>query len=305
MISPVYDAEKIVPTLVDRIFNELSKLTNEFEIILVDDGSRDSSWRIIEELCAKYNWLKGIKLSRNFGQHHAVSAGINSAKGNYIILMDCDLQDNPDNIEALIKKLDSGFEIVFTKRKKRKQPILKSFFSKLFDLLFTFLSDKKFDINVGSLVAFRKRVGVEFSKLKEQDRIYIQMLKWLGFKSTSIIVEHEKRHSGASSYSFRSLFSMAIQSLTAHSDKMLRISIYIGFLLGFMSLCGVALIFVLYFAKGLQPGWPSLFVAILFSTGLILISLGVTGIYIGKTFQQVKNRPLYIVDKKVNFAIDD
>jgi polyisoprenyl-phosphate glycosyltransferase len=216
------------------------------------------------------------------------------------VFMDCDLQDDPGHISKLIQKHSEGYDVVFTKRISRKHSIFKQIASKIYNALFWIFSDKNYDVHAGSLVLFTKKVREEFLKIKDKDRLYIQVLKWIGFKQTYIEVEHRERQKGKSSYTFIKLIKIAIQGWTSHSDKLLKMSIYLGFLLAFVSfLSGIAVI-AMYFLHGLAPGWPSIIIAILFSTGIILISIGTAGIYIGKIFDQVKGRPLYIISEKVN-----
>lgn len=302
IISPVYRAEKIVDELVKQLTEEVSKITDSYEIILVEDGSPDNSWAMIEQNCARDKHVKGIKLSRNFGQHYAISAGMEAANGEAIIIMDCDLQDDPKHIHQLYAKfIDEKFDVVFTKRRNRKHSFLKSITSRIYNLMFYFFSDKNFDVNVGTMVLFSHRIQKQFNLLKDKDRLYIQLIKWVGFKSTFVEVDHNQRFEGQSSYTLPKLVLLALQGWTSHSDKLLRLSIYTGFFLSFCTFFTGIIIGFMYFFKGFQPGWPSLFLALLFSTGLILMSIGITGIYIGKIFEQVKERPLFIVDKKLNF----
>ena len=300
IVSPVYRAEKILHELVRRIQTVFEKTDHEFEIVLVEDHSPDNSWTVIEGICTHTPEVKGIKLSRNFGQHHAVTAGVAEATGDVIVLMDCDLQDNPNHILSLIEKYEEGYDIVFTKRQERKHSFFKRFTAFLYNSLYSLLSDKKYDTNVGSLTLFSKKVQQVFNQLKEQDRLYIQLLKWMGFSHTYVEVEHNERYEGTSSYNLSKLLAMAVRGWTSHSDKLLRLSIYFGLTLSGLAFIGIITVLVKYFLHGFQSGWPSIFVLILFSTGVILISIGVTGIYIGKIFEQVKDRPLYIIDKKLN-----
>ncbi|MEO8210109.1 MAG: glycosyltransferase family 2 protein [bacterium] len=300
VVSPVYKAENIVDELVKRITEEVSKITDNYEVILVDDGSADNSWNKIKENCLKNKNVKGIKLSRNFGQHFAITAGLKEATGDSIVIMDCDLQDDPCHIKTLFDEFEKGYDVVFTRRIARKHSFFKLITAKIYNSLFTLFSDKNYDLAVGSLTMISSRVKNEFVKLKDQDRLYIQLIKWVGFKSTYVPVEHRERYEGKSTYSISRLFVTAIQGWTSYSDKLLRISIYSGLVISFFSLLVGIYIVVSYFLKSFQPGWPSLIVAILFSTGLILMSIGVTGIYIGKIFEQTKDRPLFIIDKKIN-----
>lgn len=300
IISPVYRSEAIVDELVLRIGQEVSKITSNYEIILIDDGSPDGSWAKIEVHCKKNLQIKGVKLSRNFGQHYAVTAGMTVAAGELIVVMDCDLQDDPSYIPVLIKEHQNGNEIVFTKRIKRKHSFQKRVTARIYNLLFGFFSERNYDVDAGSLVLFTANVKNVVLQLKDKDRLYVQMLKWVGFKSTYVPVEHNKRFSGESSYTVMQLMKMALQGWTSHSDKLLKFSIYGGFTLSLVTFLISLVIVIRYFTEGLQPGWPSLFIAIMFSTGLILMSIGITGIYVGKIFEQTKNRPLYIIDKKIN-----
>jgi polyisoprenyl-phosphate glycosyltransferase len=300
IVSPVYKAADIVDELVKRISEEVSKITENYEIILVEDGGGDNSWKKIEENCLRNKKVKGIKLSRNFGQHYAITAGLREASGDAIVVMDCDLQDDPVHILKLFDEFNKGYEIVFTKRIDRKHTLLKMMGAKIFNSLFILFSDKNYDIKVGTMTLITQRVKDEFIRLKDHDRIYVQLLKWLGFNSISVPVEHRERYQGKSSYSISRLFSTALQGWTSYSDKLLRISVYSGFIISILSLIAGITIMISYLLLQYQPGWPSLIIAILFSTGLILLSIGIAGIYIGKTFEQTKDRPLYLIDKKLN-----
>lgn len=300
VVSPVYKAEKIVDELVKRLTEVLSSVTNDFEIILVEDCGGDESWKRIEDNCRRDKRVKGILLSRNFGQHYAITAGLQQATGEVIVVMDCDLQDDPAHILRLLEEYEEGYDIIFTRRIGRKHSFFKMITAKIYNSLFTLFSDKNYELNVGSMTLFSSRVRDEFVKLKDQDRLYIQLLKWLGFRSTYVPVEHRERYEGKSSYSLSKLFMTAVQGWTSYSDKLLRLSIYTGLAISAVTLLAGVYIVISYFLKSFQPGWPSLIVAVLFSTGLILMSIGITGIYIGKIFEQTKQRPLYIIDKKLN-----
>ncbi len=301
VVSPVYKAEKIVDELVKRISEEVSQITVDYEIILVEDCGGDNSWERIEENCKNNIRVKGIKLSRNFGQHYAISAGLMEASGNVIVIMDCDLQDDPAHIRKLYEEFKKGYDVVFTKRIARKHSLFKSLTAKIYNSLFALFADKNYDLNAGSLTMISRRVRDEFAKLKDQDRLYIQLIKWIGFSSTYVSVEHRERYEGKSTYSISKLFFTAIQGWTSYSDKLLRLSVYGGMLISLITLLVGIYIVLSYFMKSFQPGWPSLIVAILFSTGLILMSIGIAGIYIGKIFDQTKARPLYIIENKINF----
>ena len=300
IVSAVYKAERIVDELVLRTTKAVSALTDDYEIILVEDGSHDDSWEKIQQNCNTNPKVRGVKLSRNFGQHYAVTAGIEKATGDYVVLLDCDLQDNPEQIKTLLEHAEKGNDIVFTRRVHRKHSAMKSFNAWVYNKMFNFFSDKKYDVNLGSLVLFTRQVARVFLELKDRDRLYLQMLKWVGFQTTTVEVEHMPRYEGKSSYNFIKLLAIGLQGWTSHSTKLLRYSTYLGLTLALLSLTAAFVVLIRYFLYDFLPGWPSIIISILGSTGLILLSIGITGIYIGKTFEQVKNRPLYIIEKEIN-----
>lgn len=302
IVIPVYGAEKIVDELLKRLHKSLLEITNDYEIILVDDRSPDNGWAKMVEGAKKDKRVKLIRLSRNFGQHYALSAGIEKSTGNYVITMDCDLQDNPDYIGELYSKAREGFGIVYTSKKRTGHGWFKNLFANAYFKIYNWLSDNshKATKDVGSYLIMERKVADAFISVKDYHRHYLLILKWLGFSSTYISIEHSKRFEGKSSYNFSKLVTHALNGITSQSVKLLHLSITIGFIIFLISI-GLGLIIILsYFLRGYQQGWTSLFVLLLFSTGLILMSIGISGIYIGKTFEQSKNRPLFIIDETMN-----
>ncbi len=303
IVSPVYRAEKIVDKLVEDIIKNVNQITQKFEIILIEDGSPDNSWDKIVENCEKDNRIKGIKLSRNFGQHYAISAGIESSEGDNVIVMDCDLQDDPKYIQKLLQKAKEGYDIVYTIKSKRKHSFFKNFFASFFNIIFNWLIDNKnwkSSSEIGSYSLITKKVVTAFRQYKDYRRHYLMVLRWLGFNYTFIEIEHKIRYEGKSSYNFSKLLTHAIDGITSQSDKLLRLTVILGFALSFTSLLGILYIIFRYFYAPIQNGWPSLVVLILFTSGLIITSIGISAIYIGKIFEQTKQRPLFLIDKKIN-----
>jgi dolichol-phosphate mannosyltransferase len=302
VVSPVYRAEKIVDELVKRIAEEVSKITTNFEIILVEDGSPDNSWAKIAENCAKYPFVKGIKLSRNFGQHYAITAALHHAQGEYVVLMDCDLQDNPKYIIDLYAKAQEGYDIVYTKKEERKHSIFKNITAKMFFWVFNYLADNQnADDKTGSFSLLSRKVVEAFCRIQDYHRHYLMVIRFLGFKNTSIQIVHEKRFEGRSSYNLSKLINHALNGITSQSDKLLRLSITVGFSFFVLAILWAFYLLIGFFIHGALAGYTSLMVALLLSTGIILMSIGVLGIYIGKIFEQVKQRPLYLIDTKINF----
>jgi glycosyltransferase involved in cell wall biosynthesis len=302
IVVPVYGCSLALSELYRRVKETITKMDLDFELILVNDASPDNSWEIITEIANQDNRVIGIKLSRNFGQHKAITAGLNHSKGDYIVFMDCDLQDKPEDILIMYNSLkENNTDIVFTERNERNQQQYRKIISFLYFKLFALFSDVKYSQSNGSLVMFSSKVKSNFLKINDVDRAYIPILKWLGFSYSIVRVAHDKRFSGKSSYSFRKLLNVAIQSWTSYSEKLLNYSIVTGFVFSIIALLYATLIIYNYLHSSVQPGWTSLIVVVLLSTGLILISIGIVGIYIGKTFEQSKNRPLFIVDKTLNY----
>jgi len=299
VVSPVYRAENIVPELVRRIKEVIDKLPHTYEIVLVEDGSPDHSWQAIEQMCEVHPEVVGIKLSRNFGQHYAITAGVEQSSGDIVVLLDCDLQDDPRSIVSLIEQHEKGFDIVFTKRAVRKHSLFKKVSATLFNAFFRYIGNKDFDVDAGTMVLFSATARSAFLQIKDSDRLYLQLLKWVGFKRTFVTVPHNQRFEGTSTYPLSKLIGIAVQGYTSFSNKLLHVSIFVGIIMALFSFIAILVIVSMYFLSGFRSGWASLITAIFFSTGLILLNMGVLGLYIGKVFNQSKNRPLYIIEKRL------
>ncbi len=302
IVSPVYNAASILPHLVKQIKEAVEKISPDYEIILVDDGSPDESWQAIEKECNLNPRVKGVKLVRNFGQHFAITAALEASSGNFVVVMDCDLQDDPKYLNELYRKAKEGFEIVYTEKQERKHSFYKNITARIFNSVFNYLSENvQSHSNVGAYSLISRKVVDAFMQIKDSHRHYLMVLRWLGFRSTSIKIVHQKRHSGQSTYNVSKMLKHAIDGIVSHSDKLLRLSIGTGFIFVFVSFLSAAIVLVRYFLYGALPGYTSTTLLLLLSTGLILMSIGIAGIYIGKIFEQVKSRPLYLTEKKVNF----
>lgn len=303
IVSPVYYGAKLVEVLVSRITEEVSKLGLSFEIILVEDGSRDGSWEKIIAVGKNDPRVKGIKLSRNFGQHPAISAGLHHAKGDYVVVIDCDLQDDPAYIQKLIDEAKKGFDIIYTRKTNREHAWYKNIGAFLFNSAFNWLSENK-QINsradVGSFSLLTRKVVDAYNAINDYHRHYLLVVRWLGFSHSFVDIEHAKRLEGRSSYSFGKLIRHAVDGITSQSTRLLRLSIATGLIFCVAALAGAASLVTLYFTHGFKEGWTSVAVLILLSTGMILLSLGAIGLYLGKTFEQAKGRPLYIIESTIN-----
>ena len=301
IVSPVYAAEKLVDELVSCIIENVSPITNEYEIILVEDCGPDNSWQKIEAICAQNDKVKGIKLSRNFGQHYAITAGIANASGEWIVIMDCDLQDVPAEIPRLFAKAQEGYDIVYAQRVERQDGFLKRLSSAVFYKVFSYLTDTHQDKTVANYGIYHKKVIDAILSMNDNIRYFPTMSQWVGFKKTYLPVVHAPRKEGKSSYSFRKLLELAFNNMIAFSDKPLRLVVKLGLSI-FLCSFFIAGYYIYKYLNNeiIVLGYASLMVSLWFLSGIIIFILGVIGIYIGKTFERVKNRPIYIIDKKLN-----
>lgn len=298
IVVPVYGCCDSLKALYGRLKESLSVITENFEIILVNDASPDNAWNIIKELAAQDKRVRGINLTRNFGQHKAIAAGLNYAQGNWVVVMDCDLQDRPEEIIKLYNKAQEGYDAVFGQRIGRQDSRRKRWTSRLFIAVYDYLTDSKTDPTIGNFSIISRKVVNELKRLTEQHHPYTSFVIWLGFKRTYIEIEHAKRETGTSSYNFKRLIELAMDNIVSQSNKLLRMSIKFGFGLASFSALYALYIAIKYFmVDEVVPGWTSVMVSIYFIGGLLFANLGLIGLYIGKIFDETKNRPLYIIDE--------
>lgn len=302
VVSPVYRSAPIVKSFVERLVAALQSMTIRYEIILIDDGSSDESWNEIVQQCNADNNVKGIKLSKNFGQHHAITAGLDRAKGNWVVVMDSDLQDQPEEIHRLYNKAKEGFDIVFARRVNRADAFRKSFSSQIFYKVFSYLSGIKQDGSIANFGIYSRKTVNAINSLREPMRAFSPMARWVGFKKTTIDVEHHQRSEGRSTYTWSKLINLALDISIAYSDKPLKMAVKLGLFISFMAFLFTIYNLVAYFSGEIKVvGYASLIISIWFLSGLIILILGVVGLYVGKTFEGIKNRPLYIEDETLNF----
>ena len=298
VVVPVYGCEASLKELYERLVVSMRPITDDFEIIMVNDASPDQSWKSITLLAQNDNRVKGVNLSRNFGQHYAITAGIDFAKGDWVVVMDCDLQDQPVEIEKFYTKAQEGYDIVFGKRVERKDSYLKKLSSRLFYIVYDYFTNTQNRSGTANFGIFSKRVIDNYKRLREQNRAFPLFIRWMGFKSIDIDIEHAPRKEGQSSYNLKKLFTLAFDSIISHSNKPLRLFIKLGFMFSFFSLVyGIYLIFNYFINDVAVTGWTTVVVSIYFIGGLLFANLGILGIYIGKIFNETKKRPLYIIQE--------
>lgn len=303
IIVPVYRCCESLEPLYKRLLNTLTVITNQFEIILIDDASPDDAWEKISILAQHDFRVKGIRFSRNFGQHHAISAGIDQAVGDWAIVMDCDLQDRPEEIVKLYQKAQEGYDIVWGKRVERQDHWFKKMGSYYYHKVYDYFTERRTDSTIANFSIISSQVVHELRKFTEQGRSFPIFVEWLGFNMAMIEIEHAQREFGKSAYTLKKLIRFAMDSIVAQSNKPLRLSIQIGFSLALLSCLYAVWLIIRYFLFGtVVEGWTSVMVSIYFLAGLLLANLGVIGLYIGRIFDEVKARPLYIVKEKLNFS---
>lgn len=301
IVSPVYRAQEIIPLLIEGIVKGLEPITDNYEIILVDDGSPDNSWELLEKAASLNPKIKAIKLSRNFGQHYAITCGLDHAKGEWVIVMDCDLQDRPEEIINLYNKALEGFDIVLASRVNRKDNFLKKLYSIAFYRTLGYLTGSEQDETVANFGIYNQKVIKQIVSMRESIRYFPTMVRWVGFKTTKLPVVHAERETGKSNYNFKRMFNLALDIILAYSDKPLRLTIKFGLLLAIISIV-MALNYVVKWYVGdiIVLGYASMMVSIWFLSGCTLSTLGIVGLYVGKTFEGVKQRPIYIIETKIN-----
>jgi len=301
VVIPVLNEEFNVNKLVDELKKNVLKISEDFEIIFIDDGSVDDTWAVIEKEAKLDHRIIGLKLSRNFGHHYAITAGIHQAIGNWVVVMDGDLQDRPDVIPHLVEKANQGFDVVFVNRVDRPESLIYRVLQKIFYSILRFLSGFDFDSRQANFSIISRKVVEAFKNFPENARFYGSTIKWLGFKVSSIDASHGKRFQGKPSYTLRKRFKLASDIILAFSDRPLRMAIGLGITISLLSILMVIWIVIGVYSWGFTViGWPSLVAAIFFSTGIILIVLGIIGVYLGQIFREVKSRPLYIISETTN-----
>jgi polyisoprenyl-phosphate glycosyltransferase len=301
VVVPVYRCDECLHALHARLVPALESITADYEILYVDDRSPDGAWHTLRALAAEDPHVRAIRLSRNFGQQAAITAGLAHTTGRFAVVMDCDLQDPPELIPELYAKAVEGYDIVLARRAKRRHSLGRRLAARVYQRFLKMFIGVEISADYGAFSIISERTRHAFLEIQDSDRHYIPILHWLGFERTDIEFEHAERHAGESAYTFRDLIRLATQGVFFQTTTLLRWIVYIGFM---MACVGVALavyfvISYFFFAPGIPPGWTSLVVLLLLIGGFIIISTGVTGLYIGKIFSQVKGRPLFIVEEEV------
>jgi dolichol-phosphate mannosyltransferase len=298
IVVPVYGCASTLRELVDRISQSLETVVSSYEVILVDDGTVDDCWSLITALAECDYRIVGLRLSRNFGQQAAIFAGLSVTKGSWIVVMDCDLQDLPEEIPKLLRKANEGYEHVVALRTNRQDTWFKKFTSKVYLRILSYMLGQRISGSVHNFGIYSRRMIKVLSDLSEQSKTFGLLVLWAGFSRFELEVEHGARKSGSSSYSITALIRLAFSAIVNYSDKPLRLMVKFGFLLtGTTFLYGFWVLVRFAFTSQLLLGWTSIVSLIVFLFGALFSSIGVMGLYVGNTFAEAKGRPSFIIWK--------
>ena len=301
VVIPVLNEETLIQELIDRVTLNCEKITNDYEVIIVDDGSVDGTWLKISEVSKQNKKIKGLKFSRNFGHHYALTAGLHETIGEWVVVMDGDLQDRPEVIPDLYQESQKGYDVVFVSRKNRPEKIYYRALQKIFYWFLKILSGLNFDSSQANFSIISRKVVDAFKSFPENARFYGSTIMWLGFKRSKIFADHGKRLSGKPSYTFRKRLRLASDIILSFSERPLKFAIGVGVILSTISIIVATWIIYAAITWGYSvTGWTSLIFSIFFFSGVILVFLGIIGIYLGRVFQEVKRRPLYVVSERLN-----
>lgn len=300
LIIPCYNEEEVITKAYNQITEDLKILNENYELIFVNDGSKDNTWNILKSFASNDKRVKLISLSRNFGQEAALRAGLENARGEYIGFIDADLQDPPSLLPEMIQKLKDGADVCYGQRTHRNgETKLKLITSDLYYRVFNYLSDIPNPRNVSNFRVFTRRVADQLIALKEQSQSLRSMVTFIGYKQVPMPFDRPERADGKTKYTFKKLISLAEDGIVAFSSKLPRIPIIFGIITGFLTLFFILLsIFNVRLGTNINIIFNSLY------TTLILASLGVLGIYLNKVYANTKNRPIYIIDEMINFEED-
>lgn len=296
VVVPVYGCRPCLEDLVERLTLASAQVGTSFEIILVDDHSPDGAWQRIAELASRYSTVRGIRLARNFGQHSAISAGLRYATGDVVVVMDCDLQDLPEEIPHLLGALNGEIEVVLAQRINRQDTWFKRLGSRWFYRTLGWLTDTRYDATTANFGAYTRKVVDTINAMPEVDRFFPLLVRWTGFASATVEVTHAARADGQSSYRLKTLLQMALRVALSFSDKPLRLVIKGALLMAVIAL-GIAVYAIVQYMHGdiRVAGFTSIIASVWLIGSAIMFCLGIIGLYLGRLHEQSKGRPPYIV----------
>lgn len=309
IVIPCYNEEAVIPALYERLTTAVSRLHSSYEVVVVDDGSTDASWDLLSAISHKDRRWKTIRFSRNFGHQAALSAALFHATGDCAVLIDADLQDPPEEINRFVEKWREGYQVVYAVRAKRKEHVFKRAFYKIFYLLLASVANIQIPLDSGDFCLIDRKVIEILNSMPEQNRFIRGVRAWVGFKQIGLVYERSARAAGESKYTYSKLLQLALDGIFSFSTIPLRFTTYFGFAVAiFAFLFGFFAILQHFFAEASArlgiapvPGFTTTITAIFFMGGIQLICFGIMGEYIGRIYEQVKGRPLWVISEKTGF----
>jgi dolichol-phosphate mannosyltransferase len=304
VVVPVYNEEEVINETYKRLKGVMDGLDITYEIIFVNDGSRDRTRELALEICKNDKNVKFIDFSRNFGHQTAITAGMDYASGDAVVVIDADLQDPPEVIPEMLEKWREGYDVVYGQRIKREgETFFKKFTAKIFYRTLNKLTDVEIPVDTGDFRLIDRKVCDALKKVDEKNRYIRGIISWLGFKSIAVPFVREKRFAGTTKYPLKKMLKFASDAIVSFSHKPLKLATYFGFFLSFASFIYLIVTIILKVFSIIKtvPGWASIVAINLFFNGIILLILGIIGEYIGRIYDEAKNRPLYVIRELVNF----
>jgi glycosyltransferase involved in cell wall biosynthesis len=299
IIIPIFNEEANIDNLYKRLLNVILPITQEYELIFVNDGSTDGSFEKIKTISYVDDKIKFIDFSRNFGHQIAVTAGLDKSTGKAVVIIDADLQDPPEVISDLYKKLKEGYQVVYAKRKKRQgESLMKRITAKVFYRILAKITSITIPVDTGDFRIIERKVVDELKRMPEQQKFLRGQISWVGFKQTFVEYDRDERQFGKTGYSYAKMFKLALDGITSFSEFPLKVATLTGFIFS-----GVSFLLIIYALYGRfvlntnQPGWTSLMLSVSFIGGIQLLSIGIIGEYIGRIGTNIRNRPLYIINE--------
>jgi len=298
VIIPIYNEEQNIPALFARLNNVVSNITPSCEFIFINDGSKDNSLELVRELSREYSFVKYIDFSRNFGHQIAVTAGLDQCSGNAAVIIDADLQDPPELISDLYKKLSEGYNVVYARRRKRDgEGFAKKFTAKLFYRILAKITSISIPVDTGDFRIIDRKIIDVLKEMPEHEKFLRGQISWIGYRQTYIMYDRSERQAGKTGYTYRKMISFALDGITSFSNFPLKFATIAGFIVSGLSF--IMILYALYsrfISENYEPGWTSLMLAVLFIGGVQLIGIGIIGEYISRISENVRKRPLYIIN---------
>lgn len=302
VVVPVFNEEQVLPAFHERateIFGAIPEL--EYELIFVDDGSSDGSYEALTALAERDSRLRVLKFSRNFGHQIAITAGIDHARGDAVVVMDADLQDPPEVVARMVEKWREGYDVVYAERAVRVgESRAKLWTASVFYRLLTRLVDIRIPVDVGDFRLMSRRATNELRRLREKDRFVRGLVSWIGFRQTPVRYERAARYAGETKYPLRKMLKFALDGITSFSTVPLKLATWLGYAASGFAFLYLLSVFIQKLAGITVDGWATIMVAVTFLGGVQLICLGILGEYIGRIFNEIKPRPMYVVEERLN-----